>query len=342
MKAQLETFLNKHWENETVLSGFLWPFSSVFKIAADRKKKLAVPIHPGVPVIVVGNIYVGGSGKTPITISLVKELTKRGWTPGVISRGYKGKAAGANEVFPDSKPADVGDEAIVIKNSTSVPVFVCRDRVLAAHSLVQKYPTVDVIVSDDGLQHYALARDVELAVIGSKGLGNRRILPAGPLREVPSRLESVDAIVLNGCTQTIEFATPQFKVSSTIGDAVQFSSGEVTPLSALSEKQKQEQLKATAVAGIAAPERFFNMLTAKGLAILPYPLPDHYDFADNPFKSIKSDLIFITEKDAVKCAQHPDIKSDPRIYVVPLRIALDKELVDFIEDKIANLKFSKE
>ena len=221
--------------------------------------------------------------------------------------------------------------------------FVCPKRVEAAEALLKAYPTVNVIISDDGLQHYSLHRDVELAVVGARGLGNGWVLPAGPLREPPSRLDEVDAIVLNATEDIVTSSTPRYVATSGFTNAVNYATGEIVSLDTLSRMQFKKGLKAVAMAGIAVPERFFSMLKAHGLEVRPIALPDHYDYSKNPFKDCEADLIFITEKDAVKCRKHADLKNDERIFVVPLETKLDKFLVDFVEKKItAAAKKSKE
>ena len=336
MRVHLESFLHRQWDRKGLLSWLLLPASAIFLAVAKSRREKTKPTRVRVPVVVVGNIYVGGTGKTPVTIALVKALKERGWNPGVISRGYKGSAQEAIEVRTDSNPDIVGDEPLLIKKATNVPTFVCPKRVDAAKQLLKAYPDVDVIISDDGLQHYQLARDVELAVVGARGLGNGWVLPAGPLREPPSRLDEVDAIVLNATEDVVSSTTPRYVATSGFSHAVNYSTGESVSLDTLSRMQFKKDLKAAALAGIAVPGRFFSMLRAHGLRIEDQALPDHYDYAKNPFKDLKADLIFITEKDAVKCRKHPEIKSDPRIYVVPLETKLDHYLIDYIERKISN------
>ncbi len=341
MKVQLESFLHKQWDRRGLISWLLLPFSAVFMGAAKYRKSKTVPVKIRVPVVVVGNIYVGCTGKTPVTIALVKELQERGWNPGVISRGYKGKTDSPKEVLTTSDPDIVGDEPLLIKKSTNVPTFVSKKRVAAAEALLKAYPEVDILISDDGLQHYELQRDFEIAVIGARGLGNGWVLPSGPLREPPSRLNDVDALVLNATEDVISSTTPRYVATSGFTNAIQYATGEVISLDTLSKIQRKKQYSAAAVAGIAVPKRFFSMLRAHGLEVVGIPLPDHYDYDKNPFKDINADLIFITEKDAVKCRKHEDIKRDTRIYVVPLEIVLDKFLIDFIEEKLSSLKPEK-
>lgn len=341
MRAQLESFLHQQWDRRGPASWLLLPFSGLFRLGAILKKKHTVPKKLPVPVVVVGNIYVGGTGKTPVTIALVRALKEKGWNPGVISRGYRGKADEAIEVRPDSDPDIVGDEPLLICKSAGVPTVVCPERFKAGEFLLKHYPDVDVIISDDGLQHYALARDVELAVVGARGLGNRWVLPAGPLREPPSRLSSVDAIVLNATDEVLFTSKPRFAATSGLNICENYSTGEVVNLDTLARMQFKKEMKAVAAAGIAVPGRFFSMLRAHDLDITELPLPDHYDYDKNPFAALDADLIFITEKDAVKCRKHPEIKEDARIYVVPLELVLDKHLVDFVVQKLNLLKKDK-
>lgn len=338
MRAQLESYIHRQWDRKGLISWLLLPASGLYLLGSKLRRAKTIPRKVSVPVIVVGNIYIGGTGKTPVTIALVKALEEKGWHPGVISRGYQGKAEKPVEVFPDSNPDIVGDEPLLIKKSTNVPTVVCPVRYEAAQTLLKTHPEVDLIISDDGLQHYDLARDVELAVVGARGLGNGWVLPAGPLREPPSRLTEVDAIVLNATDDIITSPKPRYAATSGLRIAVNYSNGEVVNLDTLARMQFKKELKATAVAGIAVPGRFFSMLRAHDLDIQELALPDHYDYNKNPFKDLDADLIFITEKDAVKCRKHPEIHSDPRIWVVPLEMVLDKHLIDFIDQKIEPLR----
>ena len=183
MRATFESWLHRQWTKRGLLAWALSPLSLIFLCVARNRRLKTQPHKLPVPVVVVGNIYVGGTGKTPVTIALVKELIKRGHHPGVVSRGFGRKHDKPLMVLPDSPAQSVGDEPLLIARQTRVPVAVARDRVAAALLLLDKHPECDIIISDDGLQHYALARDVELAVVGARGLGNGWVLPAGPLRE---------------------------------------------------------------------------------------------------------------------------------------------------------------
>ncbi len=311
----------------------LLPLSVAYRATSVYLKYGVRPIRVGVPVVIVGNINVGGSGKTPATIALSKDLAKQGWTPGIVSRGYKGKAKEPTEVMSNSDPNLVGDEPIVIRRAQEAPVFVCPNRVEACKALLAKYPDTDIIVCDDGLQHYKLGRDVELVVIGPRSLGNRWLLPAGPLREPVKALEKVDGIILNGGECPKEITTPCLDAKEEITRAVNLITGESRDLQSFAKEGR----KIAAVAGVAAPERFFDMLKDQHLTIEEHPLPDHYSYKDNPFTTILADIIFITQKDAVKCSRNPSIVQDERIWVVPLEMQLDPKTVPFIEEKLMDI-----
>ena len=258
MRATFESWLHRQWTKRGLLAWALSPLSLIFLCVARNRRLKTQPHRLPVPVVVVGNIYVGGTGKTPVTIALVKELIKRGYRPGVGSRGFGRKDDAAQMVLADS-PADVvGDEPLLIARQTNVPVAVARDRVAAALLLLDKHPECNLIISDDGLQHYALARDVELAVVGARGLGNGWVLPAGPLREPPSRLDEVDAIVLNATEDSFDSRTPRFAATATLGRAKSLDGTRSMTLDEIAALGKP----VLAAAGIAAPGRFFAMLRA--------------------------------------------------------------------------------
>ena len=330
MRATFESWLHRQWTKRGLLAWALSPLSVVFLCIARNRRMKTKPHRLPVPVVVVGNIYVGGTGKTPVTIALVKELFKRGYHPGVVSRGFGRKEDAPQMVLPDSPAVNVGDEPLLIARQTQVPVAVARDRVAAALLLLDKHPECDLIISDDGLQHYALARDVELAVVGARGLGNGWVLPAGPLREPPSRLDEVDAIVLNATEDSFDSRTPRFAATATLGRAKSLDGSRNLSLDDIAQMKKP----VLAAAGIAAPGRFFAMLRAHDIEGPEMELGDHYAFDDNPFKDSKEEFILITGKDAVKCRQHPDIAQDPRIYTVEYLVDIDPYLVDLIEHKL--------
>ena len=246
-------------------------------------------------MIVVGNISVGGTGKTPLTVWLVEELKARGWQPGIVSRGY----GGDSEVYPmlvtaDSSPSQVGDEPVLLARRTGCPLVVDPQRVCAAQTLIEDHK-VDIIVSDDGLQHYALARDVEIVVIDAqRRCGNGMLLPAGPLREGRSRLQQVDAVLINGADDAETGFTLSYDEISNLRTG---------------EKRSLRDLQGTvlhAVAGIGNPERFFSNLEDAGLSIERHAFPDHHSYFVDDISYADGQPVLMTEKDAVKCRSFAD------------------------------------
>jgi tetraacyldisaccharide 4'-kinase len=321
------------------MAWMLWPVSLVFSmLAATRRKLYAVGLLKAarmpMPVIVVGNIFVGGTGKTPFTIWLVDSLRRAGHVPGVISRGYGARNGKPQSVNEYSMPEAAGDEPVLIAARAKCPVVVARDRAAAARTLLENYPEVDVIVSDDGLQHYALARDVEIVLCDARGNGNGWLLPAGPLREPPSRRR--DFTVVNGERIPADIPADAFRMQL-MGDVAErlFDRSQKIPLRefAAPSAGRGARDRVLAAAGIGNPARFFALLRDAGVAFDEMPLPDHYDFAGNPFASIPADAILITEKDAVKCAQTNALKDDPRIWVVPVTARIDGGLAELIVEK---------
>jgi len=283
-----------------------------------------------VPVVVVGNIFIGGTGKTPLTIWLATALRAAGFTPGIISRGHGGKEALPRAVTPDASAAEVGDEPLLIARRTGCPVVVGRVRADAGKALLAAHPDVDVLIADDGLQHYALARDIELVLFDGRGVGNGWLLPAGPLREPPSRRR--DFTVVNAPHLSPELAAAvgprPFQMQLTGGFAERLAAPfERVDLAALRGQ------RIVAAAGIGNPGRFFAMLKVAGLAFAELPLPDHHDFRDDPFAGVAADVILITEKDAVKCGQVENLKNDPRLWVVPVTAQIDAALAEQIVEK---------
>lgn len=279
-----------------------------------------------VPVVVAGNLVVGGTGKTPLVIHLVDALRRAGRRPGVISRGYGGRPdAEATEVSPDDDPARTGDEPLLIRRRTGVPVFIARKRVAAGHALLAAHPEVDVVVCDDGLQHLALERDFEIALFDMRGAGNGHLLPAGPLREPLERSTSVDAVVANGDDLSIPHGFRMHlsqEALHRVGDPRQ--SCAIDGLAALAGP------RIAAVAGIGDPPRFFAALRAAGMEAREYPFPDHHAFTAADLASIEADAIVMTEKDAIKCAHIPD----PRLWVAPVSATVDRRLVEAILERM--------
>ncbi len=305
----------------------LWPLEMLFRFAAKRRRvKIcgdgAHAWQAPVPVVVVGNISVGGVGKTPLVVRLVEMLQLAGYHPGVVSRGYGGNAPTyPMAVSAQSDPAHCGDEPLMIASRCGCPLVVDPDRVQACKALLKNNDQVNVIISDDGLQHYRLQRDLEIAVVdGERGLGNGHCLPVGPLREPESRLNEVDFCIVNGG----DWQRPRSL-------RMQFRCG---PLSLLNG-EKIELLPQTVngVAGIGNPSRFFRTLEKLGFTVIEHPFPDHHSFVaadlnfDNPYATI------MTEKDAVKCRA---LGADNRYYL-PIKAELPAAFEEQLLARLAAL-----
>jgi tetraacyldisaccharide 4'-kinase len=295
-RFNLERRLQEIWYGESSgFSVFLQPLAWLFGLlAAVRRfayrKSLVSRRSVGVPVLVVGNISVGGTGKTPVVGWLISYLVEAGYRPGIVSRGYGGRAGERPTlVTTDSDYHDVGDEALLLARRTNVPVCVCTQRVAGAMTLVEA--GVDIVVSDDGLQHYALIRDIEIAVVdGVRGLGNRRLLPAGPLREPPARLAEVDLVLVNGASDAI----PGYRFDLVPGDVVALADGRHCALAEFRGK------KVWSVAGIGHPERFASTLNEAGIEAVAVNVPDHGTTSLEQLRERHPWPILMTEKDAVK------------------------------------------
>jgi tetraacyldisaccharide 4'-kinase len=298
------------------LARALQPLSWLYgRVLAQRRRLRGTRV--GVPVIIVGNFVAGGAGKTPTVIALVQLLRAGGWSPGVISRGYGGSSEEAREVTRESSARDCGDEPLLIHLRTSAPVVVARRRVEAARRLLALHPDVNVIVGDDGLQHYALAREVQVVVFDERGVGNGLLLPAGPLREpLPGTPPRATLVLYNAQAATTHLPgwTATRRLSGVLPLADWWAGAAPLPLSVLRERPM------VAVAGIAAPERFFEMLEANGLSITRCPLPDHHRFDTLPWSADTSDVV-LTEKDAVKLS--PDRVGRTRVWVAALDLHPD-------------------
>ncbi len=328
------------WQGRGICARLLYPLSALhglaravavgaYRIGLKRAQRV------GLPVVVIGNLYAGGTGKTPLLIEVVRSLRQRGWHPGVVSRGYGGSATQACLVSAASSASECGDEPLLIASATGAPVAIGRDRVAAARLLHNTHPSCDVLITDDGLQHRRLARDVEIAVIHPRGLGNGWLLPAGPLRDPPRRLRQVDAVVFNGRVQPVRIFSPFFRMHTSIVEAYSLARPERRVMLAdLAHSQTRAPLHVLAACGIGTPEQFFLMLKELGLRFDPLALPDHFAFRGNPFPLAGYERILITEKDAVKCRVDRALAHDERLWVVPLRASLDPQLTDLIESRL--------
>ncbi len=276
-----------------------------------------------VPVIVVGNLSVGGTGKTPLVAAMVAELRQRGWRPGIALRGYGGSRRRPGVLPAAPQAAQFGDEAVLLARATGVPVAVGRDRAAAAELLVAR--DCNVVVCDDGLQHWALARDIEILVVdGARRFGNQRLLPAGPLREPVERASRVDFTVVNGGTAGAGEYPMQVIGSRAVGIGAGASAIE---LDALRGKTVH------AVAGIGNPERFFRMLESFGITVQRHPLPDHHRFDGRELRFDDQLPVLITEKDAVKCAGF----AAAGVYVVPVEAELAQQFYDRLNSALHRL-----
>jgi len=317
----------------TPLAALLWPFSLLFRGAVAFRRFL---FRAGVlraqrvraPVVVVGNVSVGGTGKTPLACALAAALAQRGFHPGIVSRGHGGSAAAARAVMADDDPAVVGDEPLIF-SAAGFPVWIGRDRVAAARGLLDSVPSCDVVISDDGLQHYRLARDVEIvAVDAARGFGNGFMLPAGPLREPASRLDEVDAIVRLVAHRSAHTGARDGRDTEVTHAPQPWRN--VAAGARVADPAEWHGREVHAVAGIAHPERFFALVRAQGIAAVEHPLPDHHAYraADLAFPAAAA--ILMTQKDAVKCAG----LADERCWYLPVSATLDPALVALVENKI--------
>lgn len=303
--------LTEIWQQRGALAWLLRPLSLLFTLLVRLRQGLYLSgvfkrHRVQVPVIVVGNVVAGGAGKTPTVMAIVRHLQAQGLSPGVISRGYGRPDRDCREVFADSPASQVGDEPALIRRSTGVPVFVAPARVDAARALLARYPKTDVLVSDDGLQHLALARDVEICVFDDRGAGNGWPMPAGPLREPWPRY--VDLVLHTGNQPAFTGHTAQRRLAT---HALR-SDGRRIDLSSLAEDRRP----LLAVAGVARPQAFFDMLKGQGLTLAQVQaLPDHDDFAQWVRPSDRDYTLLCTEKDAIKLwLRHPDALAVPLVF----------------------------
>lgn len=328
-------WLQRQWFEQRRLSPALWlllpiflPLNGLFVVLSWLKRRLVKPLRLPVPVIVVGNITVGGAGKTPLTLHLAAALSERGWRPGIVSRGYGGKNALPRAVLPDSLPADVGDEPILLARCSGLPVWVGRDRAAAGLALLAAQPEINLLLCDDGLQHYRLGREVELAVFDGRGAGNGWRLPLGPLREPLARLREVDAVICNGLPDSrLPPSLPRFSMRLLPGVFYRLDDG--------LQRCSWDELAASgkklhALAGIGDPGRFFRTLEGIGLHFAAHPFPDHHAYSAADLAFAKDGILLMTEKDAVKCAGLTAGES----WVLPVEAELSPALIELIVEKI--------
>ncbi len=326
-----ESWLNRVWYERPAPPWWLIPLSLVYgAVSGSRQflyaKRLRRATRLRRPVIVVGNLTVGGTGKTPLVCWLAARLAERGFAPGIVTRGYGGSSRAVRRVQASDDPAVMGDEPILLARRTGLPVAAGRDRPAAAQLLLDL--GCDVVLSDDGLQHYALARDCEIVVIdGDRRFGNGWLLPAGPLREKRARLGAVDIIVVNGGRALLDGA---LSMRLEAKSAMALIGGRTRPLPAFAG------LEVHAVAGIGHPERFFNMLRAHGIEVIGHALPDHARLTPEDVNFPDSKPVLMTEKDAVKCRH----AADERHWYVPVSAYFEDgestTLLDIVIERIGS------
>ena len=294
--------LQHYWYRLSPLHLLLFPVSLIFRALAALRRffyrsGILASVKLPIPVVVVGNISVGGTGKTPLTLWLAQQLIENGWHPGIVSRGYtkstKQKKT-PHEVSIDDASDEVGDEPLLMAQRSLCPVWIGGNRPAAALALLHAHPECDIILSDDGLQHYRLRRDAEIVVVdGARRFGNGLLLPAGPLRESLSRMQEVDAVVMNGGrTRGDEFA---MRLDGSLFYNL------LNPGTVLTAGEFAGQ-RLHAIAGIGHPQRFFSHLEHLGLSTKHHAFPDHHHYTATDIAFADADAILMTEKDAVKCA----------------------------------------
>lgn len=317
-------WLTKRWYQPSSLRWLLAPLSGLFRLVATLRrlayqwgffKSQQLPV----PIIIVGNISIGGSGKTPLVLWLAKQLEQRGWRPGIISRGYGGKTAHYPlTVTAESHASESGDEPKLLALRSGAPVVVAPDRVAAGRQLLAEFDC-NIIISDDGLQHYRLARDLELVVVDARrGFGNGFCLPAGPLREPVSRLEKVDFVIWHGESNHL------WNMHLKLTDAINLVEQRRQPLA---DWQGQT---VHAVAGIGDPPRFFDQLRAAGLNVIEHAFADHYMYTAADLRFTDKLPVLMTEKDAVKCQAF----ASKNCWSVPADAVLTDGLADAIGNRL--------
>lgn len=329
----LARWLQEQWFAQRRLTPALWlllplllPVHGLYVAVSGWRRWRTLPQRLPVPVVVVGNLIVGGAGKTPLTLWLAQHLRAQGRRPGIISRGYGRQDDAVCAASAQATAAAVGDEPLLLARRSGLPVFVAADRVAAGRALLAAHPEVDVLLCDDGLQHYRLARDVALAVFDQRGAGNGWRLPLGPLREPLSQIAAVDAIIGNNFPGAAWAAGVPFF-------PMRLQAGEFYALGNPDRRCTPVELRGRtlhAVAGIGDPGRFFATLTGLGLSFTAHPFPDHHAYAAADLDFGTDAVVLMTEKDAVKCAGLPAGDA----WVLPVEAELPPALVELVLEKI--------
>jgi len=322
----------RFWYRRGAIAWLLWPVSLLFGVLVFLRRflyfiRILKSRHPGIPVIVVGNVTVGGSGKTPLVLWTAEFLKAKGFSPAIVSRGYGGGSETPRAATIADEAAEVGDEPILLSRRSGCPVWVGADRFAVIAAMRSANPDVNLVILDDGLQHYRLRRDLEIAVVDARGLGNGFLLPAGPLREPAWRLRTVDAVVANGLSRKEDFSMVL------VGDT----------LHRMTDSRDRRLLKAFAgqkvhaVAGIGDPKRFFLQLGAAGVKVQPHPFPDHHAFKPRDLEFGDDLPVLMTEKDAVKLRS----AARPNWWVLPVTARPDAAFGDWLLRKTDEWRRSK-
>lgn len=311
----------------------LLPLTALFCVlsAVKRWRDLRHQVRHAVPVMVVGNITVGGTGKTPLVIALVERLQQAGFKPAVVSRGFGRHSTNqqAIAVQANAAAATVGDEPLLIVQRTGIPLYIHRQRNCAIAAVLQQYPECNVIISDDGLQHYRMGRSLEIAVVdGSRQFGNGYCLPAGPLRETLKRLDTCDFVVVNAETAP----HPYFAMRLQFEQLVQLSTGQTQSLTQWQGKTVH------AVTGIGNPQRFVRTLETAGLHVILHAYPDHHAFTGDELRFADALPVIMTEKDAVKCRQLPNLATvtAENCWYLPITAVLDDAFTTALLARLSN------
>lgn len=313
---KLTQFLYKQWYQQAKPSKLLRMCSAVYSLLQQRQCLKKQASHFPIPVIVVGNLTVGGTGKTPTVIALYEYFMAKGLRAAIVTRGYKNKLQHfPHQVGAEDTAATIGDEALLMYQKTKAPIWLAKKRRQALEA-IQQSEQIDIIISDDGLQHYAMPRAIECVLIdGTHGFGNGYCLPAGPLREDISRLKTVDFIIINGqCSPALKKTLSAYLHHC---HYMQLDSAEIYPLNPNHPPFQKHQHSLAAFAGIGHPDRFFTSLSNDDIRFTPYPFEDHHHFVKKDF-DIPETCIIMTEKDAVKCHG----LTDKVIYVLPVKAHL--------------------
>lgn len=305
-RPSLQQRIEAAWTGRGALAWALWPLSWLYRAAVALRRAaysagLLRSEHLEVPVLIVGNFVAGGAGKTPAVLAVADLLRRRGWTPGIVSRGHGGTAGGVLEVAPDTPARLCGDEPLLLRRRSSAPVAVGRDRVAAARELLRRHPEVDIMIADDGLQHLRLARDAQLIVFDERGAGNGWLLPAGPLRApMPTAAPERSVVLYNAVAPSTPWpGTLARRGLASVAALDDWWTGAPPDAQCLARLRERPVL---AAAGMARPGRFFALLREAGLQIeAELALPDHHPFDTLPWPAHARDVI-VTEKDAVKLA----------------------------------------